>query len=144
MSPHSPKFLICAVLGLALIACKKGKKGETTNPDDAVTHDGHEGHADGGDDKFAGREVVENWQAGPGDVTVCPISGKKFEVDDKSGRFDYQGHSFVFCCSGACLDKVAAEPGKYLDALVEEAGGPVAPNADPDSADGGAIDDGPD
>ncbi|PRQ03721.1 hypothetical protein ENSA5_12700 [Enhygromyxa salina] len=76
---------------------------------------------------------------------MCPISGKPFEVDEKSGHFDYQGHSFVFCCSGGCLDKVAANPGEYLDELVEEAGGPVAvtPSADPDPAasEGGAIDD---
>ena len=97
----------------------------------------------------AGREVVDNWNAQVGDVTVCPISGKKFEVGEDAGHFDYQGYSFVFCCSGSCIDKLAADPGKYLDALVEEAGGPkepadAAPSADPDPADGGAIDDGPD
>jgi hypothetical protein len=44
----------------------------------------------------------------------------------------------VFCCAGACLEKVEANPGKILDPLVEQAGGPAS---DPDPKVGGAIDD---
>jgi hypothetical protein len=94
-----------------------------------------------------GREIVDNWKAGMGDVTICPISGRPFEVDERSGHLDYQGHTFVFCCDGECLVPVEADPGKYLDALVEQAGGPVGSadaDPDPDHAAGTAIDDGPD
>jgi hypothetical protein len=111
------------VVSFSLVACKKV---ETTAPEQAQ-------HGD-----FEGREVVDNWRAKPGDVTVCPLTGNEFEVDANSGRVSYQGYSFVFCCSGECLVPVEADPGKYLDALVEEAGGPAS---DPDPAEGGAIDD---
>lgn len=120
----------CLFVALTFTACKKAP---TTEPEQAHPADGH--HAD---QDFEGREVVDNWRAQPGDVTVCPISGKKFEVDAKSGHYSYQGYNFVFCCSGECLEKVEADPGKYLDALVEEAGGPTS---DPDPNEGGAIDD---
>lgn len=128
--------LLLTLTLLPLAACKKA---ETSSPDDATptSNTGHEDHA-GGEDEFAGRDVVDNWSAQPGDVTVCPISGKKFEVKEDSGRFAYQGYEFVFCCAGKCLEQVEADPGKFLDALVEEAGGPAT---DPDPADGGAIDD---
>jgi YHS domain-containing protein len=130
----------CLVLGVTLTACKKAP---TTEPEQAHHGDGYhgsEGHHGGGEQHqdFEGREVVDNWRAELGDVTVCPISGKKFEVDANSGHFSYQGYTFVFCCSGGCLEKVEANPGKYLDRLVEEAGGPAS---DPDPNEGGAIDD---
>lgn len=131
------RALTLSVLALlSLSACNKTEATATTPPPDAT--------APAKADDLEGREVVDNWKAQPGDVTVCPISGKKFEVEADSGRYAYQGHEFVFCCSGSCLDKVAADPGKYLDALVEQAGGPASdPNADPDPAanEGGAIDD---
>jgi YHS domain-containing protein len=131
-------FLLTAAL-LPLTACKQSA--ESTAPDDATPGQGQqhrEGQGAQDDSKFEGREVVDNWEAQPGDVTVCPISGRKFEVNEDSGRYEYQGHTFVFCCAGKCLEKVEADPGKYLDALVEEAGGPAS---DPDPAAGGAIDD---
>ncbi|MCA9680751.1 MAG: hypothetical protein KC457_01040 [Myxococcales bacterium] len=117
-----PLFFALA-LALPLAACEKG---ETTNPDQGTAQaqgDGQgEEHGEAHDDaKFEGREVVDNWKAQNGDVTVCPISGKKFEVSDASGRWDYEGHSFVFCCDGACLDKVKADPDKYLGELVQQA-----------------------
>lgn len=128
--------ITAVALGLSTSACKTP---ETTTPVDAS------GPSKPGDASLDAREAVPNWDAHPGDVTECPISGKKFEVTEKSGHFDYQGHTFVFCCSGDCLDKVQADPGKYLDALVEQAGGPAgSPDADPEPTVGGAIDDGPD
>ncbi len=112
-----PPWLFALALLAPLSACKK-TAGETTPPGD-------------GQGDLEDREVVNNWEAKTGDVAICPISGKKFEVKDDSGRFDYQGYSFVFCCAN-CLDKVEADPGKYLDALVEEAGGSAAPDPAPD------------
>jgi YHS domain-containing protein len=129
---------LCLVVPFILTACKKAP---TTEPEQAHHGDGHhgsEGHHGEQHSDFEGREVVDNWSAEPGDVTVCPISGKKFEVDADSGHFSYQGYTFVFCCAGACLEKVEADPGKYLDRLVEQAGGPAS---DPDPNEGGAIDD---
>jgi hypothetical protein len=118
--------LFALALCFSLSACKKDGAPETATPDHAHGHDhdhgdGHE-HGDGHDAKhgdFEGREVVDNWNAQTGDITVCPISGKKFEVAESSPRFDYEGHSFVLCC-GHCLSKVEADPSK-LDALVAEA-----------------------
>jgi YHS domain-containing protein len=120
---HFLALVVSTSFGLA--ACKKA---ETTVPEHAQAEAG----------EFEGREVVDNWRAKPGDVTICPITGKKFEVDASSPHFSYQGYKFVFCCAGECLEKVEANPGKYLDALVEEAGGPAS---DPDPSEGGAIDD---
>jgi hypothetical protein len=123
-----------AIHFLALVASAFGpaacKKAETTVPGDA--------RGDQEEGELEGREVVDNWRAKPGDVTVCPITGKKFEVDANSPHFSYQGYRFVFCCAGECLEKVEADPAEYLDRLVEEAGGPAS---DPDPAEGGAIDD---
>jgi hypothetical protein len=135
------RFLLCVCLvsTFMLGACKRAP---TTDPEQAHHGDGYhgsEGHHGGEQSPdFEGREVVDNWRAQPGDVTVCPLSGKKFEVDASSGHFSYQGYDFVFCCAGACLEKVEANPGKILDPLVEQAGGPAS---DPDPKVGGAIDD---
>jgi YHS domain-containing protein len=133
---------LCLAASSALTACKNAP---TTEPEQAHHGDGYhgsEGHhgGDGGQQDFEGREVVDNWRAQPGDVTVCPLSGKKFEVDATSGHVSYQGYNFVFCCAGECLEKIEANPGKYLDRLVEQAGGPAS---DPDPNEGGAIDDRP-
>jgi hypothetical protein len=121
------RLVILSLLSFALFACEKA---QTSPPEPA--------HQQPDDGELEGREVVDNWRAKPGDVTVCPLTGNKFEVDANSGRVSYQGYSFVFCCSGECLVPVEADPGKVLDALVEEAGGPAS---DPDPAEGGAIDD---
>jgi hypothetical protein len=136
VTPATKRLIPLLFTALALLApgCKAPA---TTTPEDDATA------APAAD--LEGREVVDNWKAQPGDVTVCPISGKKFEVTEESGRFDYRGYTFVFCCAGPCLDKVEADPGKYLDSFVEQAGGPAgSPDADPDPTVGGAIDDGPD
>jgi hypothetical protein len=134
---------VCLVSSFTLAACKKGP---TTEPEQAHHGDGYHGseghHGVETPPDFEGREVVDNWRAKTGDVTVCPLSGKKFEVEANSTRYSYQGYTFVFCCTDEdedeCLGKVAADPGKYLDRLVEEAGGPAS---DPDPNEGGAIDD---
>jgi YHS domain-containing protein len=124
---------ILPALGLLALGCAKPTA--STPPPTTASEPGD----------LEGREVVDNWNAKIGDVTLCPISGKKFEVTEKSGRFEYQGYTFVFCCAGKCLDKVEADPGKYLDSFVEQAGGPAgSPEAGPDPEVGGAIDDGPD
>ncbi|MFV8751993.1 YHS domain-containing protein [Nannocystaceae bacterium ST9] len=117
-------LLSSAVLVFALGACKKT---ETTTPDDHHHGDHHgEGHhAEGGGHHdeakhadFEGREVVVNYAAKPGDVTVCPFSGKKFEVKDDSPRIEWKGQSWVFCCD-QCLDKIEADPEKYLGGILE-------------------------
>lgn len=115
-----PPSLFALALCFSLFACKKDGPG-TAAPDHA--HDHKHDHGDDHDGKhgdFEGREVVDNWKAQTGDITVCPMSGKKFEVAESSPRFDYEGHNFVFCCAN-CVKKIEADPGKHLDALVEEA-----------------------
>jgi YHS domain-containing protein len=126
--PRLTAYLFAIALLAPLSACKKGDaSAETNSPTDAHAHQGeHEHHGDKHGDVEG--EVVKNWEAKPGDVTVCPMSGEKFEVAESSPRFDYQGQSFVFCCPH-CLEKVEAEPGKYLDPLIEEAGGGAATEA---------------
>jgi YHS domain-containing protein len=113
--------LFAVTLFVSLSACKK-ESADTTPPEHGHGHEHGEGHHEDKHGDFEGREVVDNWKAQTGDVTVCPMSGKKFEVSEASQRFDYEGHSFVFCCAN-CVKKVEADPGKYLDAMVEEAGG---------------------
>jgi YHS domain-containing protein len=111
-------------------ACKRSDgAAETTPPTHAHGHEHHGEtmqHDKHGD--FEGREVVDNWKAQTGDVTVCPMSGKKFEVTASSDRYEYQGYTFVFCCSH-CVEKISADPGKYLDTLVEEAKAEATPEA---------------
>lgn len=136
MKRSLPVLFVSWILCLPLVACDGA--GSATPADAAAGGGAGEGaEAPAEADAFAGREVVDNWLAQSGEVTVCPISGKKFEVDDKSGHFSYQGYTFVFCCDGKCLEQVEADPGKFLDALVEEAGGPAS---DPEPDVGGAID----
>jgi YHS domain-containing protein len=123
----APWLLTLALLPL-LPACKKAAT-ETAHPGDHHSHaEGDHAHAKGEKDHHAGdlegRELVDNWAAQVGDVTVCPVSGKKFEVAESSPRYEYQGRSFVFCCP-MCLDKTKAEATQYLDPLVEAAGGPI-------------------
>ncbi|MFO7564136.1 MAG: hypothetical protein R6X02_15935 [Enhygromyxa sp.] len=115
--------LFALTLSVSLSACKKDSSpAETTAPGHEHEHGHGHGHDEDKHGDFEGREVVANWEAQTGDVTVCPMSGKTFEVTDSSQRLDYGGHSFVFCCAN-CVKKVEANPGEYLDALVEEAGG---------------------
>ena len=64
-------------------------------------------------DPLAGRPVVTNPAAKPGDVTTCPYSGRKFVVEADSPRFDHEGRSYVFCSEKA-RDAVAADPAKYI------------------------------
>lgn len=132
-------LFVCLVSSLTLAACKKVP---TTEPEPVHHGDGYHGseghHGVESSPDFEGREIVDNWSARTGDVTVCPLTGNKFEVEADSARYSYQGYTFVFCCVGECLGEVEANPGKYLDKLVEEAGGPAS---DPDPNEGGAIDD---
>jgi YHS domain-containing protein len=114
--------LFTVTLLVSLSACKRENStaAETTPPAHGQQH-GEMKHGD-----FEGREVVDNWKAQNGDVTVCPMSGKKFEVAETSERYEYQGYTFVFCCPN-CVEKIAADPGKYLDTLVEAAKAEPAP-----------------
>lgn len=130
-------FALTLLLALSPLACKKDEA-STTPTDTTAKGEGHEHHGEGHDEHgdFEGREVVDNWMAQVGDVTVCPISGNKFEVKEDSGRYEHQGYTFVLCCEH-CTEKVKAEPGKYLDKLVEQAGDPAS---DPDKTADGAVD----
>lgn len=65
-------------------------------------------------DPLAGREVVENAEAQPGDVTTCPYSGRKFEVKEDHPKVEYEGVSYWICSDKAAAE-VEADPGKYLD-----------------------------
>lgn len=121
MKRITPILFAASLLLLPLSACEKT---ESTSPDDAAAADAGpeqgEGKQGSMHQDFEGREVVDNWKAEPGDVTTCPFSGKKFEVKDDSPHFEYEGQSFVFCCS-KCLSKVEADPEQYLGELAAEA-----------------------
>lgn len=124
------------VLAFSLTACKKEA---STAPDDHAHH--HEGgggeHDESKHGDFEGREVVVNYAAKPGDITVCPVSGKKFEVKEDSPRLDWQGQSWVLCCNG-CKGKIEAEPDKYLGPILE-ANPPAGDAAATDAAAGDAT-----
>jgi YHS domain-containing protein len=95
------RFLAIAPLGLILCACKPNAGSTSPEPAAAAS------------ESLDGRTVVPNPEAKPGDVTVCPFSGRKFVVKADSPRLDHQGRSYVFCSEKA-RDAVAAEPDKYL------------------------------
>lgn len=124
--------LLVAVLLAPSSACKskQAAPGQTAAPSETVGQGQQEATTDA---DLEGREVVPNWLAQTGDVTICPLTGRKFEVEEQFDRFDYKGHSFVFCCAN-CIDEVKENPGKYLDPLVEQAGGPAEGEADADAA----------
>ena len=90
------------------------------------------------EEAYEGRKIVKNWLAQPGEVTLCPYTGRKFEVTERSARVAYEGYLFVFACQGECIEDVLGDRAYYLDDLVEEAGGPAT---DPDPNWGGAIED---
>ena len=117
--------LLCA--GLLLVPLSACKNNPSAAPTDAPVSE----REDDRKDDLEGRRVVPNWEAQAGDVTICPLSGRKFEVEAHFDRYDYQGYTFVFCCAN-CIDKVRADPAKYLDPFVEQAGGP-AEAGDPDA-----------
>jgi YHS domain-containing protein len=89
------------VVSLLCVACSKA--GPPTTPPDAAAAD-----------PLAGKPVVLNVDAKPGDVTVCPYSGRKFVVTDDSPRWEYQGKSYVFC-SAKAVGEVQKDPAKYMD-----------------------------
>jgi YHS domain-containing protein len=122
--PRLASLLCVGVLLVPLSACKDTP---TTASTTAPAEDQRDENRK---PDLEGRPVVPNWEAQAGDVTVCPLSGRKFEVEAHFDRYDYQGYTFVFCCAD-CIDKVRADPAKYLDPFVEEAGGP-AEAVDPD------------
>ncbi|MEM6990815.1 MAG: hypothetical protein AAF721_09965 [Myxococcota bacterium] len=66
------------------------------------------------DDPLAGREVVPNVDAQPGDVTTCPFSGRTFEVKAEHPKVEYGGKTYTIC-SDKAAESVRADPGKYLD-----------------------------
>lgn len=130
-----PLLLSTLVLTFALPACKTSER-DTTEPPSATAGPGH-GKGPMHDDEFEGREVVVNYEAQPGDVTICPYSGKKFEVKADSPRFEWNDKSWVFCCD-MCIADVQADPekylGKYLDPIppaVEEATTTTPPSTPP-------------
>jgi YHS domain-containing protein len=89
------------VVSLLCVACSKSPP-PTTSPAAAT------------DDPLAGKPVVRNVDARPGDVTICPYSGRKFVVTDDSPRWDYEGKSYVFCSTKA-IGEVQKDPAKYMD-----------------------------
>lgn len=95
-------------LALLVAACDKGKT-PTTDPGASTPATG-----DAPADSLAGREVVKNVDAEPGDVTTCPYSGRTFEVKPDHPRVAYQGNSY-WICSEKAAEAVRADPGKYLD-----------------------------
>lgn len=93
------------VVSLLPVACSKAGP-PTTAPDAAATP--------AAADPLAGKPVVHNVDAKPGDVTVCPYSGRKFVVTDDSPRWEYRGKSYVFC-SAKAVGEVQKDPAKYMD-----------------------------
>jgi YHS domain-containing protein len=97
-----PAMLLC-LLGPA--GCDKG---ESSNPPEAS----------GAADTKAGAvsddaPVVENTEAKPGDVTVCPYSGKKFVVKAEHPTMQWGEKTYVFC-SDFAKQEVEKDPEKYL------------------------------
>ncbi len=82
-------------------------------------------------DDLEGRPVVDNPAAKPGDVTLCPYSGRKFVVKEDSPTLEHDGKTYVFCSQQA-RDAVAAEPDRYLKPAPEPAAEPAA-DADADA-----------
>lgn len=96
------RLLSISLIAAALLLTGCDKSSDTTSPDEATDAD-----------PFAGKEVVENTEAQPGDVTICPYSGKKFIVKADHPKFDYNGKTYVFCGDRA-LEAIEADPEKYL------------------------------
>ncbi|MCA9638406.1 MAG: hypothetical protein KC420_20390 [Myxococcales bacterium] len=120
--------LLALALTLDLAACRKSESTPPSGGDAAA----------GETDPFAGREVVDNPSAKPGDVTVCPYSGRKFEVKADSPKIEHGGVTYVLCSEKA-RDEVAKDPERYLGG-----GGAQADAADAGSSDADASDDEPD
>jgi YHS domain-containing protein len=102
------------VLSLGLGACTKGSgpTTEPTNPDSATAPPHGEGEPSA--DPLAGRPVVKNVDAQPGDVTTCPYSGRTFEVKADLPQVEHGGKTY-WICSEKAAEAVRAEPSKYLD-----------------------------
>jgi hypothetical protein len=103
-------------LAIALPACKNENRRDTAVP----AHEEHkvEYHRDH-EVELAGREVVPNYEAQVGDVTVCPYSGRKFEVAVDSPRLMWKGKSWVLC-SDEPMAEIQASPDKYLGKYLDE------------------------
>ena len=103
---------IALSLDLLLTACGK-EQPPTTDPAAATpAEDPAQQAVDA--DPLAGREVVDNADAQPGDVTTCPYSGRTFEVKEDHPKVEYEGVSYWICSEKAAAE-VEADPGKYLD-----------------------------
>ena len=107
-------LLTCSLL---LLACNKSDTPTTdpatatpaaTDTPAAATDDEPE------PDPLAGKPVVPNVDAKPGDVTTCPYSGRTFLVKEDHPHVEYEGKSYVICSEKAAAE-VEADPGKYLD-----------------------------
>lgn len=48
-----------------------------------------------------------------GQTVKDPVCGMNVDPATAAGSYDYQGHTYFFCCTH-CLEKFRAEPGKYL------------------------------
>ncbi len=47
-----------------------------------------------------------------GKEAVCPVTGEKFKVTEKTPSVSYKGRVYYFCC-GDCVRSFSADPGKY-------------------------------
>lgn len=99
---------------LLALGCNKSDT-PTTDPATAtpVATDAPAADAEPDADPLAGKPVVPNVDAQPGDVTTCPFSGRTFLVKDDHPRVEYEGKSYVICSEKAAAE-VEADPAKYL------------------------------
>lgn len=74
------------------------------------------GHAAASEESCCSNHAASETPGGaPADAKVLdPVCGMTVDPATSKHRFDYQGETFHFCCTG-CRTKFAADPGKYLD-----------------------------
>lgn len=107
-------FSISLALSFWLLLSACGKEPPPTTDPVAATNAAEPAAEAADADPLAGREVVENAKAQPGDVTTCPYSGRTFEVKQDHPKVEYEGVSYWICSEKAAAE-VEADPGKYLD-----------------------------
>jgi hypothetical protein len=112
-------LLSTLALASALSACRPTNRPPTTHHHEAATPADQDRDLAEYDEDLEDREVVPNYAAETGDVTVCPYSGRKFEVKADSPRLKWKGKSWVLCSSEP-MAEIQASPDKYLGKFLDE------------------------
>jgi len=60
-------------------------------------------------------ETVDETATNTEETVICPVTGTETTPSEASGKMEYEGKTYYFCCAG-CKPEFEKDPQKYLKA----------------------------